>query len=513
MSKPTDNPPPEGGDENKLIAERRAKLAQLRLSTQGAAGTPAGSAFPNDFRRDSLAGQLHDAFGDRNAEWLEANPARVQVGGRMLFKRVMGKASFAKIADRTGQIQLFLQQDALGAAYDAFKGWDVGDIIGASGVLFRTKTNELSVRVDSVRLLVKSLRPLPDKWHGLADTETRYRRRYVDLIVNEASRNVFLTRTRIIRYLRDYLDALDFIEVETPMMQPIPGGAAAQPFITHHNALDVDMYLRIAPELYLKRLVVGGFDRVYEINRNFRNEGLSTRHNPEFTMLELYLAYGDYRDLMDWVEKALRGLADALQGTRKIVYQGREYDLAQPFRRLTVEQALIANNPGIDPLSLRDVTYLRKVCESLGIPVNQHYGAGKLQMEIFDKTAEHTLLDPTFVHAYPAEVSPLSRANDADPFLTDRFEFFMSGRELANGFSELNDPEDQAARFRAQVALKDSGDQEAMFYDADYIRALEYGMPPTAGLGVGIDRLVMFFTDSPSIRDVILFPHMRPETE
>jgi lysyl-tRNA synthetase class 2 len=323
---------------------------------------------------------------------------------------------------------------------------------------------------------------------------------------------VFLTRTRIIRFLRNYLDALDFVEVETPMMQPIPGGAAAQPFITHHNALGVDMYLRIAPELYLKRLVVGGLERVYEINRNFRNEGLSTRHNPEFTMLELYLAYGDYRDLMDWIEKALRGLADAIHGSRQMVYQGRNYDLSQPFRRLTVEQAIIANNPGIDPLSLRDVTYLRKVCEQLGVPINQHDGAGKLQMEIFEKTVEHTLLDPTFVHAYPAEVSPLSRANDADPFLTDRFEFFLSGRELANGFSELNDPEDQAARFRAQVARKESGDKEAMFYDADYVRALEYGMPPTAGLGVGIDRLVMFFTDSPSIRDVILFPHMRPET-
>jgi lysyl-tRNA synthetase, class II len=500
-------------DENKLIAERRAKLAALRAGVAAAPGEGAASAFPNDFRRDALAGQLHDAFGERSAEWLEANPTRVQVGGRMLFKRVMGKASFAKIADRTGQIQLFLQQEALGAAYDVFKGWDVGDIIGASGVLFRTRTHELSVRVESLRLLVKSLRPLPDKWHGLADTETRYRQRYVDLIVNETSRNVFLTRTRIVRFLRSYLDSLDFVEVETPMMQPIPGGAAAQPFITHHNALAVDMYLRIAPELYLKRLVVGGFERVYEINRNFRNEGLSTRHNPEFTMLELYLAYGDYRDLMDWVEKALRSLAEAIHGSRQIVYQGRPYDLAAPFQRVTVERAIIANNPGIDPLSLRDVTYLRKICEQLGLAVSQHDGAGKLQMDIFEKTAEHTLLDPTFVYAYPAEVSPLSRANDADPFLTDRFEFFLSGRELANGFSELNDPEDQAARFRAQVARKDKGDAEAMFYDADYVRALEYGMPPTAGLGVGIDRLVMFFTDSPSIRDVILFPHMRPETE
>ena len=491
-------------DENKLIAERRSKLEPLRR---------AGNAFPNDYRRNALAAELHSAFGDRPPEWLESNPARVSVGGRILFKRVMGKASFAKIADRTGQVQLFLQQDALGETYEAFKGWDVGDIVGASGVLFKTRTGELSVRVDNLRMLVKSLRPLPDKWHGLADTETRYRQRYVDLIVNETSRNVFRTRTRIVRFLRDYLDALDFLEVETPMMQPIPGGATAKPFITHHNALDVDMYLRIAPELYLKRLVVGGFERVYEINRNFRNEGLSTRHNPEFTMLELYLAYADYRDLMDWIEKAVRGLADALNGRQQLTYQGREYDLSKPFRRLTIEQALIANNAGIDPLSLRDVTYLRTVCERLGIPVNAHDGAGKLQLEIFEKTAEHTLMDPTFVHAYPAEVSPLARANDADPFLTDRFEFFLAGREIANGFSELNDPEDQAARFRAQVARKDKGDEEAMVYDSDYVRALEYGMPPTAGLGVGIDRVVMFFTDSPSIRDVILFPHMRPEAD
>jgi lysyl-tRNA synthetase class 2 len=497
----------EAVDENKLIAERRAKLAALREAAKQA-GT---AAFPNDYRRNALAAQIHDAFGERDAAWLEANPTQVQVGGRMLFKRVMGKASFAKIADRTGQIQLFLQADSLGAAYEAFKGWDVGDIIGGSGTLFRTKTNELSVRLDSVRLLVKSLRPLPDKWHGLADNETRYRQRYVDLIVNETSRNVFRTRTRIVRFLRDFLDSQDFLEVETPMMQSIPGGAVARPFITHHNALDIDMYLRIAPELYLKRLVVGGFERVYEINRNFRNEGVSTRHNPEFTMLELYLAYADYRDLMDWIEKAMRGLADSLNGSLQLQYQGRDFDLTKPFRRVTVEEAIMENNPGIDALSLRDITYLRKHCEKLGIAVNAHDGPGKLQIEIFEKTAEHTFMDPTFVHAYPAEVSPLSRANDADPFLTDRFEFFIAGREIANGFSELNDAEDQAARFRAQVARKDKGDEEAMFYDADYVRALEYGLPPTAGLGVGIDRLVMFFTDSASIRDVILFPHLKPE--
>src|SRR5499427_8161508 len=360
----------DGGDENRLIAERRAKLAELRK---------AGQAFPNDFRRDALAGQLHASFGERSAEWLEANPTRVQVGGRLMFKRVMGKASFAKIGDRTGQIQLYLQEETLGAAYDTFKSWDIGDIIGASGVLFRTKTGELSVRVDALALLTKSLRPLPDKWHGLADTETRYRQRYVDLIVSEPTRQVFRVRSRLVRYLRDFLDALDFLEVETPMMQPIPGGAVARPFKTHHKALGMDMYLRIAPELYLKRLIVGGLERVYEINRNFRNEGLSTQHNPEFTMLELYLAYADYRDLMDWVEKAIRGLSDALNGTQQLVYQGRSYDLAGPFNRLTVEQAVIEHNPDIDPLSLRDVTYLRKRCEQLGVRTEAGDGPGQLQ--------------------------------------------------------------------------------------------------------------------------------------
>ncbi|HEX4648670.1 MAG TPA: lysine--tRNA ligase [Steroidobacteraceae bacterium] len=510
MTDTRDPDAPDGSlDEHKLIAERRAKLAQLRLGGGGAGG----GAYPNDFRRDALAGQLHESFDAKSGEWLEANPTRVRVGGRLMFKRVMGKASFAKIADRTGQIQLYLQQEALGESYEAFKGFDVGDILGASGVLFRTKTGELSVRADDLRLIVKSLRPLPDKWHGLADTETRYRRRYLDLIVSEPSRNVFRTRARIVRYLRDFLDALDFLEVETPMMQPIPGGATARPFRTHHNALDLDMYLRIAPELYLKRLVVGGFERVYEINRNFRNEGLSTQHNPEFTMLELYLAYADYRELMDWIEKAIRGLADTVHGRQQITYQGRAYDLSRPFARLTVEQAIIEHSPGIDPLSLRDLTYLRKRCEQLDVKFAPSDGVGKLQIELFEKTAESALLDPTFVYAYPVEVSPLSRPNDADPFIADRFEFFLAGREIANGFSELNDPEEQAARFRAQAARKDQGDEEAMFYDADYVRALEYGMPPAAGLGVGIDRLVMFFTDSPSIRDVILFPQMRPEAE
>jgi lysyl-tRNA synthetase class 2 len=490
-------------DENRLIAERRAKLAALRAQ---------GIAYPNTFRRDALAAQLLSTYADRDGAWFEANPVRVRVGGRMMFKRVMGKASFATIADRSGQLQLFLQYDTLGPVYEAFRGYDVGDFLAAEGALFRTRTGELSVRVDALALLAKSLRPLPDKWHGLADTELRYRQRYVDLVMNERSREVFRTRTRIVRYLREYLDALDFLEVETPMMQPIPGGAAARPFVTHHNALDIDMYLRIAPELYLKRLIVGGLERVYEINRNFRNEGLSTQHNPEFTMLELYWAFADYRELMELIEQLLRGLADSLLGTRRISYQGREYDLDLPFARITIEAALLEHNPGLDPGRLRSVPALRAACERLGIAWHAHDGAGKLQVELFEKTVEHTLLAPTFVYAYPAEVSPLSRANDADPFLTDRFEFFLAGRELANGFSELNDPEDQAARFRAQVARKDSGDDEAMHFDADYIRALEYGMPPTAGLGIGVDRLVMFLTDSPSIRDVLLFPQPRPES-
>jgi lysyl-tRNA synthetase class 2 len=490
-------------EENKLITERRAKLHAVRRE---------GVAFPNDFRRNALAAEVLANHAEHDNAWLEANPVRVQVGGRMMFKRVMGKASFAKIADRSGQVQLFLQEATLGESYEAFKGWDVGDILGAEGVLFRTRTGELSVRVETLRLLTKSLRPLPDKWHGLTDTDTRYRQRYVDLIVNDESRAVFRKRTRIVRLVRDFLDTMDFTEVETPMMQPLAGGAAARPFVTHHNALDMQMFLRIAPELYLKRLIVGGLERVYEINRNFRNEGLSTQHNPEFTMLELYWAFRDFRDLMDLLERLLRSLAEAVAGGLQVSYQGRVYDLAVPFRRVSVADLVLEHNPGIDAARLRDVPYLRAWCEKLGIPFKPGDGAGKLQIEIFEKTAEHTLQDPTFVTGYPAEVSPLSRANDADPFLTDRFEFFIAGRELANGFSELNDPEDQAERFHQQVARKEAGDDEAMHYDADYIRALEYGMPPTAGLGIGIDRLVMFLTDAPSIRDVLLFPHLRPES-
>jgi lysyl-tRNA synthetase class 2 len=489
-------------DENHLIAERRAKLARLRER---------GIAFPNGFRRNALAGDLLAAYGAKPAEALEADPIRVSVAGRMRAKRVMGKASFAKLEDSSGAIQIFLQQSTLGGIYDEFKGWDVGDVVGAEGVLFRTKTNELSVRVDTLLLLTKSLRPLPDKWHGIADTEMRYRRRYVDLIMNEDSRRVFEMRTAIVRYLRAFLDSRGFLEVETPMLHPIPGGAAARPFKTHHNALDVDMYLRIAPELYLKRLTVGGFERVYEINRNFRNEGVSTQHNPEFTMLELYQAYADYADLMELIEKLFQGLADTLIGSRKLMYQGTEIDLSASFARMSIEDIILANNPGLDPMSLRDTAYLRRVCDQMKIAYKPGDGPGKLQIEIFEKTGEHTLVQPTFAYAYPAEVSPLSRRNDQDPFITDRWEFFVGGRELANGFSELNDAEDQAQRFKDQVARKDAGDEEAMYYDADYVRALEYGMPPTAGLGLGVDRLVMLYTNSPSIRDVLLFPHMRPE--
>ena len=489
-------------DENHLIAERRAKLAKIRER---------GIAFPNDFRRNALAADLLTAYGEKTPEALDAEAVPVSIAGRMRVKRVMGKASFAKLEDSSGPMQIFLLRETLGAVYDDFKTWDVGDIVGAEGVLFKTKTGELSVRVERLVLLTKSLLPLPDKWHGIADTEMRYRRRYVDLIMNEETRRVFEARSRIVKYLRAFLDSRGFLEVETPMLHPIPGGAAARPFKTHHNALDVDMYLRIAPELYLKRLTVGGFERVYEINRNFRNEGVSTKHNPEFTMLELYQAYADYHDLMEMIESLFQGVADTLLGSRTLSYQGAEYDLSKPFARLTIEEIILANNPDLDPMSLRDASYLRRVCDQMKIAHKPGDGPGKLQIEIFEKTGEHTLIQPTFAYAYPAEVSPLSRRNDRDPFITDRWEFFIGGRELANGFSELNDAEDQAQRFKDQVDRKDAGDEEAMYYDADYVRALEYGMPPTAGLGLGVDRMVMLFTNSPSIRDVLLFPHMRPE--
>ncbi|WP_019583497.1 lysine--tRNA ligase [Thioalkalivibrio sp. ALE16] len=490
-------------DENKLIAQRRAKLNELR---------EAGPAFPNDFRRDALAADLHAAHDDTEGEALEGQGIRVTVAGRMIGKRVMGKASFVRLRDQSGDIQLFAQRDRLPeGVYAAFKHWDLGDIVGGQGTLFKTKTGELTVQLDELRLLTKSLRPLPEKFHGLTDQEQRYRQRYVDLITSPDSRELFRTRTRIVRYIREYFEREDFIEVETPMMQVIPGGATARPFTTHHNALDMPLYLRIAPELYLKRLVVGGFEKVFEINRNFRNEGLSTRHNPEFTMLEFYEAFVDYHALMDRTETLLRGLCEDVLGTATIEYQGETYDFGQPFTRMTVREAILEHNPEISSDDLADIDKVRAHCERLEIPIKQSFGLGKLWTEIFEYTAENKLRHPTFITAYPTEVSPLARRNDDDPFVTDRFELFVGGREIANGFSELNDPEDQAERFQAQVAEKDAGDDEAMHYDADYIRALEYGLPPTAGEGIGIDRLVMLLTNSPSIRDVLLFPHLRPE--
>ena len=490
-------------NENKLIAARRQKLDALRER---------GNPYPNDFRRNALADELHNVYGAHENASLDAEKIEVSVAGRMMVKRVMGKASFIKLQDRSGQIQIRVERDRLAdGVYADFKKWDVGDIVGAKGVLFKTNTGELTVRADEIRLLTKSLRPLPEKFHGLADQETRYRQRYVDLIMNEASRDVFRKRSAIVQYIRAFLDSQNYLEVETPMMQTTPGGAIARPFTTHHNALDMQLYLRIAPELNLKRLIVGGFDRVYEINRNFRNEGVSTQHNPEFTMLELYRAYATYEDLIDMVEALLHGMSDAILGTTKVNYQGEEIDFGKQFARMTVEEVILKYNPDIDKGRLRDRDYLVGVCEKLGIPVKDSYGPGKLQIEIFEKTGEENLREPTFVTQYPTEVSPLSRKNDDDPFLTDRFEFFVVGREIANGFSELNDSEDQAERFKEQVADAEAGDDEAMGYDHDYIRALEYGMPPTAGIGVGIDRLVMLFTDSASIRDVLLFPHMRPE--
>ena len=490
-------------DEHALIAQRRAKLAELREQ---------GIAFPNDFRRNVTVGELHAEYGDKDNDALQANPVRVSVAGRMMLKRVMGKLSFTHIQDMSGKIQLWVERDMLPEGdYQKFKGWDIGDIVGAEGVMIKTKKGELSVKVDSLRLLTKSLRPLPEKFRGLTDQETRYRQRYLDLIMNDVARETFRTRTRIINHIRQFLIERDFLEVETPMMQAIPGGATARPFSTYHNALDLDLYLRIAPELYLKRLVVGGFERVFEINRNFRNEGLSTRHNPEFTMLEFYEAYADYRDLMDLTEEMLRDTAEKVLGTTTITYQGEDYDFAKPFTRMTVKESILHFNPNITEAELDDLDKARAIAARLDIPLKDSYGLGKVQIEIFEKTVEHRLKDPTFITAYPTEVSPLARRNDVDPFVTDRFEFFVGGREIANGFSELNDAEDQAERFRQQVAEKAAGDEEAMFYDEDYVTALEHGMPPTAGEGIGIDRLVMLFTDSPSIRDVLLFPHMRPE--
>ncbi len=496
----------ESRDENHLVAERRAKLAVLRTQ---------GIAFPNDFRPRAQAGDLQSEFADAerwHAASLEAMGRPVSVAGRMRAKRVMGKAAFAQLQDGSGSIQLFLQSNVLGDIYESFKGWDVGDIVGAEGTLTRTRTGELSVRVDQLRLLTKSLRPLPDKWHGLEDVEQRYRQRYVDLIVNDAARETFRLRSMIVRVLRDWLDARQFLEVETPMMHRVAGGATARPFVTHHNALDLQLFLRVAPELFLKRLVVGGFERVYEINRNFRNEGVSTRHNPEFTMLELYQAYADYRDIMALTEQMIRDCAQAALGRTALTWEGAAIDLGPPFRRWRLEEAVRELNPGISVSDCRDREALAAHCARLRIPVKIGYEWGKLLLEIFEKTVEDKLVAPTFITHYPVEVSPLARESDTEPGIADRFELFVGGKELANGFSELNDAEEQDARFHAQVAAMQGGDEEAMHYDADYIRALEVGLPPTGGLGVGIDRLVMLLTDSASIRDVLLFPYMRPES-
>lgn len=488
-------------DENSLIAERRAKLAELR---------EAGNPFPNDFRRDSLAADLHAGHGHKPHDVLEAESIGVRVAGRLMLKRVMGKASFASLQDMSGRIQLFISNDDTGeASHGAFKGYDLGDIVGAAGTLFKTKTGELSVRVTELRLLTKALRPLPEKFHGLTDQEAKYRQRYLDLITNEDARRVFVLRSKVVQTLRDFFVTRDFLEVETPMMHPIPGGATAQPFVTHHNALDMQLYLRIAPELYLKRLVVGGFEKVFEINRNFRNEGISTRHNPEFTMLEFYEAYQDYHHLMTLTEKLLRHVASQTLGRLSIPYQGHEIDFAAPFARLTVEEALCRYHPEFQKSSLTDPEFLRTELKKHGVESKGEIGA--LQLALFEETTEHLLIQPTFIVDYPAEISPLARRNDLNATITDRFELFIAGREIANGFSELNDAEDQASRFAEQARQKEAGDAEAMFYDADYVRALEHALPPTAGEGIGVDRLVMLMTDSPSIRDVILFPQLRRE--
>jgi lysyl-tRNA synthetase class 2 len=486
-------------DENKLIAERRAKLDELRAQR---------NPFPNDFRRTALAADLQSDYGDNSKEELEQANREFAVAGRL----VRNRGAFLLIQDGSDQIQLYVNRKGLDENTLAqIKSWDLGDIVGARGPLHKSGKGDLYINMEEARLLTKALRPLPDKYHGLADQELRYRQRYVDLIVNPESREVFRTRSRIIQFIRDYMSELEFMEVETPMMQVIPGGAAAKPFVTHHNALSQDMYLRIAPELYLKRLVVGGFEKVFEINRSFRNEGLSTRHNPEFTMLEFYWAYADYQDAMNMTEDMLRKLTQTVLGNTTVEYQGASYDFSEPFQRMTVFDSILNYNADITAEQLADEFAARDIARGLGIEVKDSWGLGKVQIEIFEKTVEHLLDQPTFITAYPTEVSPLARRNDENPFVTDRFEFFVGGRELANGFSELNDAEDQAERFLAQVAEKDAGDEEAMHYDHDYIRALEYGLPPTAGEGIGIDRLVMLFTDSHSIRDVLLFPHMRPE--
>lgn len=490
-------------DENELIAQRKQKLQDLRLQ---------GNAYPNTFRPKNLAGDLHVEHGDLDHDALESKHIHACVAGRIMTRRLMGKASFITLQDMSARIQLYVRLDDVSAeVYEATKSWDLGDIIGAEGELFKTKTGELTLKVTHITLIAKSLRPLPDKFHGLTDHETRYRQRYLDLMVNVSTRRTFEIRSHIVAGIRLYLMQQGYIEVETPMLQTLPGGAAARPFVTHHNSLDMQMYLRIAPELYLKRLVVGGFEKVFELNRNFRNEGLSTRHNPEFTMVEFYQAYSDYNDMMNLTEAMLRWLAERIIGKTVLSYQGHEFDMGKPFERITMQDAILRHNSDITLAEITDYEAAKKIATRLGIAVQENHGLGKIQLEIFDKTVEKKLIQPTFITAYPTEVSPLARKNDSNPFITDRFEFYVAGQEVANGFSELNDPEDQAERLKQQVLEKEAGDIEAMPYDEDYIHALEYGLPPTAGEGIGIDRLVMLFTDSPSIRDVILFPHMRPE--
>jgi lysyl-tRNA synthetase class 2 len=490
--------------ESAQMFERRKKLDELRKQ---------GIAFPNDFKPDALAANIHADHGGKGNEAFEVKKVNVVVAGRMMLKRVMGKASFATIQDASGRIQLFISLENIGeTAYEAFKHWDLGDIIGAVGYLFKTKTGALSVKVTELRLLTKSLRPLPEKYHGLSDQEIKYRQRYVDLITSEETRATFVTRSKVVSAIRNFMIQNEFLEVETPMLHPIPGGAAAKPFMTHHNALDMQMFMRIAPELYLKRLVVGGFERVFEMNRNFRNEGLSVRHNPEFTMMEFYAAYTDYNWLMDFTEQCIRAAAIAARGTAVLQYDGKEVDLSKPFERLTIVGAIQKYAPQYTLAQLNDAAFLRAEIMKHGTKPFDHAGLGALQLALFEETAEPQLWQPTYIIDYPVEVSPLARASDKNPEITERFELFITGREVANGFSELNDAEDQAARFTAQMKAKEAGDHEAMYYDADFIRALEYGMPPTGGCGIGIDRLVMLITDSPSIRDVILFPHMRPET-
>lgn len=486
-------------DENKLIHQRREKLNDIRQR---------GIAFPNDFRRTAFANDLHSEYDEQSKEAIEEVHSIVSVAGRVIRMR----GPFIVLLDGSGQIQLYVNFKNFDEDKNKeIKSWDLGDIVAATGEVFKTGKGELSVRVSEIRLLTKSLRPLPDKHKGLSDTEVRYRQRYVDLIANEEVRETFIIRSKIINAIRRFMDADDFMEVETPMLQMIPGGATARPFVTYHNALDQDMYLRIAPELYLKRLVVGGFERVYEINRNFRNEGLSTRHNPEFTMLEFYQAYTDYHHLMDFTESMLRHIAEEVIGDTTINYQDIAIDFAKPFTRMTVVDSILNNVEGVTETELTDIGSLTTLAEKFGIAVKDSWGVGKIQMEIFDEKVEHLLQQPTFITEYPTEVSPLARCNDSNPEITDRFELFIAGKEIANGFSELNDSEDQAKRFHAQVAEKDAGDIEAMHFDSDYITALEYGLPPAAGEGIGIDRLVMLYTDSASIRDVLLFPHMRPQ--